>query len=1226
MNIKKNISIFKIFLIFIIFFNCLLFRIEDAFSLTTTSEPGPRDRVRKFNELKFSYVPINKNGDNIDNAGFSCRPYGLKYMDFNSDEIEKTFGNINEEALGISFYIIVNLLFFPILCTQILTVFKVMSSDDTGILTFLIAVIGMFGLNTFSNLEEIIFEDDFNMESDNIYCIAVSLSILTICIAMMVFAKLDIKLKYKIPILVGLDLAANIVREAFKAIQFAIADAVFDNIELCGDNWLTYGDETIEYKLSGLSINAPNKVERNSTVIWDNWQKYVSESWPSKGAFNGSYKYKLNKCFMEGNLTYCTNLYGLQITDIDTLSNVSNLIYKPYREFFYDGIEFLYTGCSDPRPDRKSYIGIKNNDKIGQLYYFKGNESANFACDRFLVSGDEEYKKAYKCCLEASQKIICIHNTKEDTEIMCNKDDDSSCKMEYNLPLFDSSFNESKISEIEQDYEKQKELDESTSTNEVCNKLKEKAERDESCGDKAEQIITDDLIESRIPNLKTLYNLSDACENDLKMYCQTCAKNGQLNKINVNDYVSGSSKEDVIPDFTHTIKFKIRKSSSESDGTKYCVETYNLCPYNFRILGGTEKYSDEFYMRNDSGFEVEKQNDGSYTQKNPSNYDKEFTNKNNCEFDQDGNRHCNGPCFVGDKVYACYNKPSNFCQIDRHCVTIQPLVEEEKRYDSVYIDQACVDNVGSSHNFLNYERQTSYSTSGNTRLLVAPIVECINETFKNILFNRAGHTICQNLNEFAINDDCSSSSVLIKRGQTLTDTEIYSKNIGSFATIRNYLRNLVKALMVLSVVLYGYNIILFKKGTAPEEFLKYILTLIFVAYFSFSDNWINTVFNSIYSIYNTVTELAVKLLAEDKESYNYDNPKYSGCFFFDSIYINNKYSDYKDRKYIAVFDTFDCKISRYFGYYTNSIGHPPIISIFIMGIFSAGFSILVMMPFILLFISLLFFAVRVAYIFVVNSLTITILLFMAPIFIPMILFERTKGFFSTWLRKLAYNVMSPLFIFMSLSLFFVIFDKYYIADAMFYGQNEPIRSVYCGTICKISETNYFNVDTSSQTQKESCSESKGTIINLRRKAPICATQDPGISNKTGITILDFLIENFPGLPGLANADGYVGAAYQIESFFTMFFNLIFLLILVFIFEQFISYVISMAGVIFSSDESGNMPGGGIDDNASGLPSLQKVNSTVASIGARAANSAKDVPVYLPRVAIKNHKEKKKKEE
>ena len=538
MNIKKNISIFKIFLIFIIFFNCLLFRIEDAFSLTTTSEPGPRDRVRKFNELKFSYVPINKNGDNIDNAGFSCRPYGLKYMDFNSDEIEKTFGNINEEALGISFYIIVNLLFFPILCTQILTVFKVMSSDDTGILTFLIAVIGMFGLNTFSNLEEIIFEDDFNMESDNIYCIAVSLSILTICIAMMVFAKLDIKLKYKIPILVGLDLAANIVREAFKAIQFAIADAVFDNIELCGDNW----DETIEYKLSGLSINAPNKVERNSTVIWDNWQKYVSESWPSKGAFNGSYKYKLNKCFMEGNLTYCTNLYGLQITDIDTLSNVSNLIYKPYREFFYDGIEFLYTGCSDPRPDRKSYIGIKNNDKIGQLYYFKGNESANFACDRFLVSGDEEYKKAYKCCLEASQKIICIHNTKEDTEIMCNKDDDSSCKMEYNLPLFDSSFNESKISEIEQDYEKQKELDESTSTNEVCNKLKEKAERDESCGDKAEQIITDDLIESRIPNLKTLYNLSDAFENDLKMYCQTCAKNGQLNKINVNDYVSGSSK------------------------------------------------------------------------------------------------------------------------------------------------------------------------------------------------------------------------------------------------------------------------------------------------------------------------------------------------------------------------------------------------------------------------------------------------------------------------------------------------------------------------------------------------------------------------------------------------------------------------------------------------------------------------------------------------------------
>ena len=46
---------------------------------------------------------------------------------------------------------------------------------------------------------------------------------------------------------------------------------------------------------------------------------------------------------------------------------------------------------------------------------------------------------------------------------------------------------------------------------------------------------------------------------------------------------------------------------------------------------------------------------------------------------------------------------------------------------------------------------------------------------------------------------------------------------------------------------------------------------------------------------------------------------------------------------------------------------------------------------------------------------------------------------------------------MSLSLFILIFDKYFIDDAVFYGTREPIRDVYCGKICKISESNFYYI-------------------------------------------------------------------------------------------------------------------------------------------------------------------------
>lgn len=1168
----KKINIFKTCLIAVTFFNCLFFSMEDAFSITQKTVVGPRDRVRKFDDLIFTYEAPNPNNSNLDRSGFTCKPGGLKYMEFNEKDLKEGIDNIN---FAVPYYVVANLLFFPLLCSQLLNIFGLVVGENSGGLkTFIVLLIGVFGFKSLEYFESLILdEDDFNMDPYNSYCSAVSLSILVICLAITIITKIKgIKTLYKVLSVIALDAAANAVKELFKHFQFSIADAVFHGFELCGDNWLTYGDETIESNLNGRSV--PEKPENS---MWENWNKYMSEAYPTRGAFRGSYKYKINKCFIENDINYCRVLYGDKSLSSESLAEKISLLYKPYREFYYDGVEFAYNGCTDPRPDRKKILDA--DDKTSQLYYFRGNDSANFACDRFLVSADEEYREAYKCCSEASQKLICINNNVENKHVMCDKDG-KECKMEYNLSAFKPA-----------DYDSSKYEEQKKDNSNTCGELEEK--RDKDC--------KEDKNSAECDSSKTIYN-------------EVCDENGNI-KSSITSSLTENSDDSTTSDANKTIKFKIRRSATDSKGNKYCVETYNLCPYNFRLLGGTEQYGKEFSMINDNGFEVEEES-GIYVQKNANNHYKEFNEKNHCSFDKDGNRHCDGPCLIGDRIYACYNKPSNFCQIDRHCVYVQPLVETKNSNLSPYIDRACIDGIGSSHNFSGYERPLAKTTK-NQKVMVAPLVECTVETFKNILLNKAGHTICRNMDDEVIGDICLNSDVVIKQGDDLGKSDYESP----FLTVRNYLINIVKAILALSVMLYGYNIILFRKGATPEEILKYVLTLMLVAYFSLSNNWIDSVFNSVYSIYNKVSEFAVDILADDKEKYNYDNPKYSGCFFFDGLYVDNKYDTYRDRKYLAVFDTFDCKVSRYFGYYSNNITNPPIISMFLMGIFSAGLSILTMLPFILLFVSILFFVVRVAYVFIVNSLTITILLFMTPIFIPMILFERTKGFFQSWLKKILQNVMSPLFTFMALSLFFIIFDKYFIADAIFYGKNEPIRSVYCDTICKISESNYFHIDPDSTDQKQLCNESKGKIINLKRRAPICAVQDHGVSNKTGIGLIDFIIEDFPGLPGLPT---FSDIKDQIEGFFYMFFDLIFLLILIFIFEQFVSYVTAMTGSIFSSD--GTNPANGIDDGASGLPSLQNVNHVVATSGAKMSNKSKDVLRHTPPIlrdeAIKTYNKAK----
>jgi hypothetical protein len=1123
-------------------------------SISRETVVGPRDRVRKFNEggtdseMDFTYSP---------GSGFSCKPKGLKFFVPN-ESFSNTSNNtiVNAITSGATYALsnMMQMVLNPLLCVATLKAFGNAVGGDglTAAIETIVIALGMEGL---SYVEGLIYdEDDYNLDPQNPICLGATIAMFVSCITMMIVSKITaLSLPKRIAIIMGISATVQFAKEIFKSAQFAAASQVFVKLSLCGDNWFTYGS-------SGLEENLVKESRSNTGITLNN----IRLNFPLRGSFSGSYSYNLSQCFKIRDMAACEKIFSETTMTTEDVDSRSSLVYKEYREFVYDGIEFAYDGCSDPREERKSYASTP--DQTSQLYYFRGNEAAHFACERFMVKGSPEYREAYKCCLDASQKLICIYNDekidgKDGKHVMCNKDDSpGKCQI---------------ATTVEFDFSDMAGFNSVNTT--ACDNLKAQTVDNASvCSGESKD--------------------TASCSSATKEYNTMCGEGiGTLrhpieNIEGIAHVISGSK-----PTIGKTVKLKIVQS--KFDPTKYCVETYSFCPYDFRLMGGSETYGTEFSSSYESGFKVKlKKGTEEYEQDTKMTDIVRENKKNNCTFDEDGNRHCMGPCYASDsgEISACYNRPSNFCQLDRHCVRIPPLDEKPREYNSPYIDLACINSVGSSHNFTNYEGVAG-TTSKSTRLLTTPLVECTVETFKNILLNRAGHTRCVDGNESPSEDDDCASGVLYRNRQNLDGMAEY-KN--SFKRLKSYMHGVVRALLALAVVLYGYNIAISHKGLTTEELSKFILKLICVSYFSISNNWIPYVFDRVYRVYGIVTEFALGLVAANGESMNYDNPKYSGCYFSDSKYINNHFSSYGDRQYISVFDTMDCKLSRYFGYYTNNLTSPPIIAILIMGVCSLGLAILMMIPVLLIFLSLLFFIIRVSYIFIVNSLTIVILLFLSPIFIPLALFERTKSAFTKWLVGIAQNIMSPLFLFMALSLFFSVFDKYYVGEALFVGTREPIRDVYCGKICKVSESKFFYVGGDKDTvkkQEEECAQVRGNVINLIEDSPLCLmVRAPDLEVDTPISILNMILGGFAGLPGLA---------IQVANFFQMFSNIIFLLVLIFIFEQMTAYISAMTSALFAYETVGFK---GIDNNAEGLPSLKDITTKVASAGAQLANKTKDV--------------------
>ena len=487
------------------------------------------------------------------------------------------------------------------------------------------------------------------------------------------------------------------------------------------------------------------------------------------------------------------------------------------------------------------------------------------------------------------------------------------------------------------------------------------------------------------PNYACQRYLKDSDDQEIKKAYDCCVKRSQ-NAICVDGGSEGGGNHSFCEvgsicsynaknsAFSSGVSTKFKPYFSKKTQGYVCAGTFSYCPYNFTIGGGTETV---------------------------------YYDKGNSE-----------------------SRKTNFCQHYRHCSKIPAIPSFTiAEYGDAYISSACRDMKGDSQNTYGAAQQL---IPVNTKHFSAPIVQCFKETIENHFLNISGITVCQNSKEKPnLSGECSSG-YLYKKGESITGSE------SPFIKIRNKLQTFLKLCMILSLILFGFGVLIALPGSVEKKVLiNYIIKIGLVAYFALGNAWQAGFAKGVMNISSSLGDVFFKLdqskltnkndgcnfprynFADTNEATRYDNPNYP-----------------ENKNYLKVWDTLDCKIAMAIGF-GPEVSIPNLFLIIVGAIFSVPFGIFFFLLGFAFAFFLLTITMKAMHIFIMSVISIIILLYISPVVIILSLFEKTKNVFDNWWKQILGYSIQPVMIIAYLALTISVFDKTLIGDATFVGSKDP---------------------------------------------------------------------------------------------------------------------------------------------------------------------------------------------
>ncbi|WP_425386045.1 type IV secretion system protein [Wolbachia endosymbiont (group A) of Barypeithes pellucidus] len=318
--------------------------------------------------------------------------------------------------------------------------------------------------------------------------------------------------------------------------------------------------------------------------------------------------------------------------------------------------------------------------------------------------------------------------------------------------------------------------------------------------------------------------------------------------------------------------------------------------------------------------------------------------------------------------------------------------------------------------FSSYVSEACYNQAGSKSLAPIPvtsmIVQCIKESLDNLV---AG---------------------IDSSGSPLKDQNGHNK--GSFLSVaQKRLKNTVTAVLVLALILFSIKAM--SGGVrSPQEMYMLIIKFALVIYFT-TGSTMSHYYGELTRLSNGLSEIVLKASSESKGICNYKAEDYK----YDRAGKKVSYS------YLAPWDRLDCRILFYLGAPLDGIGGkigtggvatlavllgaaPVLLAAgSVIGIIFAGGQILVALVCIFMAVLMMMVILWLCYVFILSLVALSVIIILSPLFIPMVLFQHTKGYFDGWVRELITYSLYPVILFAFLSFMFIACDKIYYKNLNF---------------------------------------------------------------------------------------------------------------------------------------------------------------------------------------------------
>jgi type IV secretion system protein VirB6 len=331
--------------------------------------------------------------------------------------------------------------------------------------------------------------------------------------------------------------------------------------------------------------------------------------------------------------------------------------------------------------------------------------------------------------------------------------------------------------------------------------------------------------------------------------------------------------------------------------------------------------------------------------------------------------------------------------------------------------------------------------------------------------------------------------------------EAVQTNLGSSENLFfKFQRNMyvaVSAFLTLYVIFVGFNIVLGGELPNQGELIMYALKIILVIYFSVG---INTTHDT--QGFNGMSEWVFPILFDGSSQLTtwIMGADHSGlCTFTQEDYdeaIQGYWNLY------SIWDSLDCRVLHYLGlnfasdtsnsskYMNFSI--PPYMLLLIPAIYTANITLIMLsLAYPLLIISVAAYFVNS---FIISLICIVILGILAPLFVPMVLFQFTKGYFTSWFKLLLSFTLQPMVVATFLTLMFAVYDSAFYTSCK-YNSLVTKKTIYSNDIDdpherivvaerykKVFFLDTIKADYDSEEDFKQCFTSLGGMFNITQSA------------------------------------------------------------------------------------------------------------------------------------------------